>query len=333
MPTLSNIRPKLKEGEHPLETGNYVIGTKAIDEAFEAIIKLIKTRTPGGIFVGRQRYGKTFAIRYLSSLLAEEASITPIVYNIMCKHHDRAISDNRFYEELLLSLRHSFTKSGSAAQKLERIVEYLFEQMSISKNLIILFDDAHRLNEHQYEWLVDIYNELDKLRIKPFFLFFGQPELAYRRNSFLEEGARQIIGRFMSRQYIFHGIQNASDIAICLESFDGENLGTDYPADSGWSYTRYFFKSAYDSGWRFSQLSELIWTVFSSLRKKYGLSLTFEIPMQDLCTTLEYIYLNYFDLYSVPPVINKSIIEQAIYNSGYIESELIFDLPPEKKVK
>jgi len=326
-------RPKLNEGEHPLENGDYLIGTRVIDEAYEAIFRIVKTRSPGGIFVGPQRFGKSYAIKYLSYLLQQVSSIKPAVFCIFCKYHPSAISDGRFYEEILVSLGHAYTKSGTPQDKSKRITEYLYEEVSSSPNktLILFFDDAHRLSRHQYEWLIDIYNELDRLTIKPFFLFFGQPELSHMRNSFIQSHQKQIIGRFMSREHAFHGITNADDISVFLESFDGVHKGTDYPLFSGWCYTRYYFTNAYEEGWRFSALSQLIWEAFSLVRKKYSLTSDFEIPMQYLCTTLEFLYVNYSDLYSVPPVINKETIEQAIYNSGYIESELSFILTKDKQ--
>jgi len=328
-----STRPKLKEGEHPLESGKYLIGTRAIDEAYEVICNLVKTRAPGGIFVGPQRFGKSYAIEYLSSLLHEEPTIGSAVFCIFCKHHNTAISDGRFYEEILGSLNHAYTKKGTPPEKSKRITEYLYEKGSLSphNNLILFFDDAHRLSRHQYEWLIDIYNELDRLKIKPFFLFFGQPELSLMRNSFLSSKQKQIIGRFMSREYAFHGITNADDICVFLESFDGINEGTDYPEFSGWCYTRYYFSNAYEAGWRFSELSQLIWDGFKSVRLKYHLSSDFEVPMAHLCATLEFIFINYSDLYSIPPIINSEVIEQAIYNSGYIEFELSFILVDDKQ--
>lgn len=311
-------------GKHPLETGEYKIGTSAIDFAYEVICNLLKNRSPGGIFVGPQRYGKTCAIEYLIKLLLEEENISAVLHTVKCKHHNRTISDNRYYEELLVSFNHEYAKSGNATDKFKRIIEYLNESVLLAgyKHMIIFFDDAHRLDRHQYEWLIDIYNELIDLKITPLLLFFGQPELAYQRNTLLRGKQKQIIGRFMSHEYIFHGIRNTMDIIVCLETFDGKYPNTDYPKNSGYSFTRYYFPKAYDAGWRFVNLAESIWMGFLSLRKKYLLSTDFEIPMQHLCLTLEYLYINYSDKFSIIPTISDQNIEEAIYQSGYIEFEL-----------
>lgn len=271
---------------------------------------------PGGILYGFQRTGKTYAIKYVHDMIPNEFGENFPVFIFECAYHKTNVSDNTFYQELLTDLNHAFYKQGRAPDKLKRLREYLSEQIDNSGHwqAVLIFDDAHRLYAYQYEWLMDIYNYLDKIQIKPTFLFVGQPELGFLRNSFQGTNKNQIIGRFMVCEQYFHGLTNPDDISTCLKVYDGTEF-------SGDSYTRDFYKNAWDQGWRIEQYSQLIWDSFSKLRVKFSMSEDFEIPMQFFCSVIENLFKKYSDPETTEPIINEKMIIKLIKDSRYIEAE------------
>jgi len=64
-----SIRPNVPIGGHPVETGDYLIDTIAINEIAESIVNWIQLRVPGGIVYGAPRLGKTRAIKYIKNVL------------------------------------------------------------------------------------------------------------------------------------------------------------------------------------------------------------------------------------------------------------------------
>ena len=74
------LRPQNSVNLHPIETGDYLIGTPSTFEFFTIVRKWLDTSQPGGLVFGPPRFGKTRAIRYISRQLQSEfAGTLPIL--------------------------------------------------------------------------------------------------------------------------------------------------------------------------------------------------------------------------------------------------------------
>src|SRR5581483_5242941 len=173
----------------------------------------------------------------------------------------RLPTEATFFEDLLHGVGHAFTK-GKSSIKRSRLVEFLHEYAAQHHSrLVLILDEAQKLHEMQYRWLVDVHNELDNRGVGVTWLLVGQEELAHQRDVFVMAKRMQIVGRFMVHQYTFTGLQSVEDFKQCLECYDDGEL-TEHPPHSGWSFTRYFFPAAFANGWRLASQAATLWEVF-----------------------------------------------------------------------
>ncbi|MNW37248.1 hypothetical protein D3C74_142870 [compost metagenome] len=317
-------RPLVPPNTHPIETGRYFIGTQEVKRMYNHIKQWIENRAPGGIAHGRPRLGKTWAISYMEKELPIDFGEDLPVLKIRCQQNTR-INENSYYEELLTQLGHELPYAGRKPIKSDRLNKFLQEkaERSGSNRIVLFIDDAQRLVPLQYNVLMDIYNYLKECGISMTAILVGQEELKHVRSAFIHAKQGQIVGRFMVHEYKFSGIKTKEELRICLNGYDSLS---EYPEQSGWSYTRYYFPDAYDQGFRLQQCSDELYSTIENERKVKGITKPMEIPMQYLTLTIEYVFKRFG--INGNNVANLSQVHwlDGLKKSGYIENELYNDL-------
>ena len=317
-PSPAYIRPHVPTGSHPVETTRYLLPTPSIDTSYDAVLQWIENRVPGGMIYGKPRLGKTRAIQYLSRLLTEKFGDNFPVIIVPCRDY-KVPSEMTFFEDLLRAAGHTLYKIGRAAAKRDRLIEYLSEkvELSLQNRLVLFLDEAQKLHEQHYKWLIDIHNELDARDISTIVLLVGQEELLHQYSAFQQTQQTQIIGRFMVHQRRFHGLKSERQIKKCLKAYDQ----AEYPEGSGWSFTRYFYPAVFKSGFRVASYAASLWEAFRLIKDAYGLPGQREIPMQYFCRTTEFVLRRYGSHKEVLREISVGMWEEAIRASGYIDAE------------
>jgi hypothetical protein len=316
-----NQRPIIPLGTHPIETGQYLIPTNPVLKMFNEVCRWINYRISGGIIYGRPRLGKTRAIEFLLHALPQQYGNSFPVFHIKSLHSKMA-NEGAFFETLLKDVGHGFPFSGKPGIKRDRLCKFLWERgdMSKHKRIVMFIDEAQCLHDLQYGWLMDIFNELDKARISMTIILVGQEQLVHQRSAYMRSHQEQIIGRFMVQEHRFKGIKTVDDLRVCLKCFDEVS---EYPVNSDWSFTRYYFPEAFACGDRLGYFAEDIFDLFSSFHREAKISSTIEIPMQYLMITIEFA-LREYGVGGMEHVrwLNKQLWKNAIRNSGYINAEL-----------
>lgn len=309
------IRPRVTVGTHPIETGRYVIATPAICLLHDTVRQWIAHRAPGGMIYGKQRFGKTRSIKYLMDQLPEDFNSLPI-FSLSARDY-RLPSEGTFFEDLLRAVGHAFT-SGKTAVKRDRLVEYLHERAAEKRRnrLVLFIDEAQKLHEMHYRWLVDLHNELDGRGVTTTWLLVGQEELVHQREVFVTSKKMQIIGRFMVHHFRFSGLDSAETFQQSLNCYDDCEL-TEHPVGTGWSFTRYYFLAAFDDGWRLAAQAEILWEVFNKVHVEQKLPGKAEVPMQYFAGTVEYALRTFASLKDDPGTISAAMWKEAILSSGY----------------
>lgn len=315
---MGNI-PIINKNEHPVETGNYYLPTNAIIELYAVVHRWISNRAPGGIVYGRPRLGKTRAISCLEVYLKNEFGENLPIFRMYCSHHKP--NENRFYTDLLRDIGHSGYNIGKAEAKKDRLIKYFIEraESSGSHRIILFIDDAQMLYEQDYNWLMDIYNQLDRYGISMTVILVGQKELLHQKSAFISAGKMQIIGRFMVHEYKFSGVKNIADLTTCLSGYDETS---EFPTNSGYSYTRYFFSDAYDEGHRFKKDVQMIFSKFQKLRKDAQIRGELEIPMQYITLSVDNCMKNFGRNGKGVYWPSAMEWEESIISSGYVEAEI-----------
>lgn len=179
-------------------------------------------------------------------------------------------------------------------------------EKSKQRRIILVMEEAHRLTEFHYNWLMDIYNELDREKVSMSVISVGQEELLARRTFFLEDKKwNPIYGRYK----------------LALTCYDSPEISA-YPENSGCSYTDYFFPDAFHLGERLAKEAKNLYQIFTDVRKEYGLSTDFEIPMEYFAFTVENALKKNGVHGDQCDWINKNQWREAIRSSGYVESEI-----------
>ncbi|SDU28960.1 AAA domain-containing protein [Verrucomicrobium sp. GAS474] len=302
---------------HPVETTNYVVTTTEIEKVGNAVLEWAGNRCPGGIVHGPQRTGKSRAIRFLSAALRK---VWPklFVVHFPCKSYQTR-SESAFFSDLLKAAGHSLFDSGNIAKKRDRLTEFLADKaLSAGEDRIVIFaDDAQRLSDTHYEWLMDIQNELQLRNVSLITILVGQPNLLEMRTMFSKSKQKQIVGRFMVHVIDFHGLRSAKDVKRCLKSFDEE---TEHPPGSGRSYPCHYFPAAWKKGWRLSSLSDPLWEAIGEAAREGGIKRVKEVPMQYFCRVIENILRRHGPPSSAEPNITHLMLKDAVNRSGLIDA-------------
>jgi len=314
----------IQHGLHPIENGQYILPTKEVMRLMNTLKQIVINRLPGMIVHGRPRLGKSWAVKFASKHLPDEVGAPVPIFLSSCKQY-RVPNEEKFYLDLLNDFKFPFPAKRKPADMRRQIVNLMLEkgERSVLRRVVLVIDEAQRLAEWQFNCLIDIYNELDRENIGMSVVSVGQEELLSRRSFFLEQKKAQIIGRFMTHEHHFHGIQTKEDIALCLHCYDEIS---EFPDNSGWSYTRYFFPEAYQEGSRLEHFTQDLYNLFIEIRREYGLAKDFEIPMEYFAYTVE----NALKIYGANGKQSKWLtlnqLKEAIKISGYIESEIYMAL-------
>ena len=294
-----------------------MVRTPEIFDLFDSLNEWIDNRCPGAIVHGMQRAGKSRAVRYMRQALA---SSLPNLYtfHFPCNTY-RLPSEGAFFSDLLKAAGHAIWATGSPGLKRHRLIEFLAEKAVFSGEGRIVFfaDDAQRLREIQYNWLMDVHNELQLRNLHLIAILVGQEELLKQRTLFFKEERKQLIGRFMVHERQFHGIRSMRELHQCLKAYDET---TEYPAGSGRSFTSHFFPEAWKRGWRLCKESEMIWGAIREGAAEVGLATIKEVPMQYVCRIIENILKYYGPLSSSSSNLTPANFKDAVVRSGLIDS-------------
>jgi hypothetical protein len=190
-----------------------------------------------------------------------------------------------------------------------------------SRQVFILFmDEAQRLQQQHFDWIKDIYNDLRLKGVILLPILVGQQQLLDQKKAFLRAGVEgeAIVNRFMLYEHPFRGIREKEDFATCLGFFDS----TPYPANSSWTFTKFFVPQAYANGFRLAHVKDILWDAFCDAYQELKLKSKMEIPMQYFSKTIEIILRDSVDLDQPAYTITKEFSLRSIRESWFLAATL-----------
>ena len=305
----------ISSNNHPIETGRYIISTNQITNGQALISNWIKMRIPGAIIYGKQRMGKTKLINYAQHIL--NSNPENVIPNYHIKWTNHSSKENTFFELMLDAVNHSIPFEGRPIEKRRRLSNYLLSVVEKSnQNKIIFFiDDAHRLKKQDYEWLMDIYNDLESFGISLISFLVAQEEILYILQDLKRKKAMQIIGRFMTDDYRFTGFIEQKDFEDLLDEYDQY---TEFPVNSNITFTQHYFKEQYAKGFRLKNYLPQFFIAMNHIQSNHGIVEFKEIPAMYVIRTIENILIDYGNFGEKVSEITVQHWITAIENSGYI---------------
>ncbi|WP_031358324.1 ATP-binding protein [Caballeronia sordidicola] len=301
---------------HPLVTGNYRLATPAIEGFYQLVTRCLRYRIMGALIYGPSRVGKTRAIEYVRLLLAREyPKIT--TYHAQCEHKPRH-AEGPFFATLLEAVGDTCPNAGTTSTKRTRLSLRIREAAArAGSGTVILFcDEAQRLNDHEYEWLRDVHDALDRQQIKLFTFLVGQEELLAQKTALQVAHKTQIVARLMVEELAFSGIRNAEDVATCLNGYDQ----TAYPERTPWSFTRFYVPQSFDAGYRLTSDATVLWQAFEDAHHKASLPGILDLPMESFARAVE-IVLKDSELRDAPGYCpDAALWTHSVRHCGYVQS-------------
>lgn len=269
--------------EHPLRRRTYRVPTPSI-AAFRTLIdECLFLYISGALIHGRPRMGKSYAIEFVRRDL-EQRFPKLSVYKMRCTR-SQAPSENSFFATLLNAVKHPAQSSASKPALRGRLVHKL-RQVADQRGddrVVLFIDEAQNLREIEYEWLRDVHDELENHELRLFTFLVGQTQLLAQKSVLQAQDKDQIVARFMVEELAFKGIASSGECSAVMAAYDhGE-----YPAESGWNYTRFYVPQAYNAGLRLGESGARLWTAFENAHITARLEGPVEIPMKYFTSAIE----------------------------------------------
>jgi len=266
---------------------------------------------PGGVFWGHPRMGKTQAIRYLIDN-APRLLGAPIPVTLLSTFEGSASSstENRFYAAMLAALGYGSPNAGVTAVKRQRTIDFMIDRVqSAQEHRYLLFiDEAQWMSISQFRALMDLHNQMKIRDIRLVAVLVGQPELLDLKLNLKQANQNHLLGRFMTAVHRFEGVVGQSDFVRLCRGYD---LHSEWPEDSGISFTQYFVPKAWAAGWRLEKHAVAVWTVIADFRRRDNPPATGELPMQALAALLRWLLKTLHDRDAADLALEEPTIEEA----------------------
>jgi len=306
---------------HPMYTDQMVLPTSELEKLSNEMDCWLNELSTGGCIWGNQRTGKTMAIRFLTKHLPKliGADIPTAMVSIW-ETKKGTTTENRFFMELLRALKHEYPKTGTAADKRIRLINLIedYVRRNNEHRFLLFLDEAQFLNDSQLRNLMDLHNQLKLIDIRLITVLVGQPELRHKRTLLLRSGKNHIVSRFFCNEYHFSGPTTEADLTAILKHIDTK---TEWPINSGISYTEHFVPKAYANSWRLEHQSSRIWTQIKSVMMERGIEDRGELPMQAIIALIRSL-LRYAQLQdSDDLILSDKLIRQRIKKVAIVNIE------------
>ena len=271
---------------HPVFRDSFVLPSRPVEEFVNVLITWLENLLPGGVIWGFMRMGKTQAVRYvMRNIQVLVGARIPCYLMSAWDTTMQPATENRVFQELLYAVGYQMPETGKASIKRRRLIDFLIQQAkSVGEHRVLLFvDEAQWLNTRQFRVLMDIHNQLKLSDVRLVVILVGQPELVELKSSLRNAGQGHLLGRFMTGVHHFEGITSEADLTRLTWAMDA---GSEYPADSGISFTQFFVPIAFEHGFRLEKSAHSIWSTIAALCDKQGFARIDELPMQGVIALL-----------------------------------------------
>ncbi|MBB1087684.1 ATP-binding protein [Lysobacter sp. SG-8] len=295
---------------HPVELDDYVIPTNALEAFVNVCVGWINSNLVGALVPGLQRIGKSLAIEYFVANYRRWLGKSVGVVSAEVLSHKGGISEGAFWGDLLRSMKRP-TKKRSPEDRRDLFVGRLVEAAARTekRKVIIFIDEAQLLDDSLFKLLIGVHNELWRIyRIKCVWILVGQPELETVASTFIAEGKRQVVGRFMADTYVFQPLTSITDFKAALECYD---LNLCYPV-GGPSFTEHFAPTAWEAGYRLASDADMIYGRITQARTDNGLPEEQGMTMQGFTTLMNWILINSLPTLKPGDKLDSKVVDEAI---------------------
>lgn len=256
METLHGLQ--VPAGRFPTSKRDYELVTPMMED-FLAIASLEIERMATGIAIyGPSRIGKSRAIEYVLSKIRSKYPSVTCVDAVMVDRKTR--SDSRFFKGLAADMKLNIPLIGDGDDLRTSIIRHLLVRCAEAHDprVLIFLDEAQRMKPHEYSYLIDLTNHLEKYGMSPTVILVGQPELLDSRDELVRLRRMDAIGRFLENPLAFSAVSNFDDFEKILRQFD-DPASMQFPLGSRSCITAAYVSNLYGRGFRLSDSVKPFW--------------------------------------------------------------------------
>lgn len=267
---------------HPVCEQQYRLQTPVQERVYALVRERVWARRTGIYFHGAPRLGKSTCAEEVQALLNEE--FERIYVLLVSVRGSLRHSECHMFQQILEASKHKLHTRKTphvlfVNAKTDIVMQVRRRQGS---QFVLILDEMHLLNDYDLQKLLTLHNALAIENVKMTTVSFAQPEILHKVTGLLTKGQRQIIARFLSEPVSFEGCSSAAELKTLLKGYDEHS---EFPENSGWSYTKFFLPEAFENGFRISNFSGEIWEELIKVSVDVGPGL----PMEHVCNTIEYL--------------------------------------------
>lgn len=270
---------------HPIKEREYLLPTPMMRRAYSIIRERVWARRTGAVFYASPRMGKSRCVMAIKDMITEEFKQTYVTL-LSARRSTRSTGAHMF--RLILEAEHHALSARANEDVLFENAKNDIRLKTKTKGggqFVLLIDEAQLLNDTDLLQLACLHNALELHKIRMTTISFAQPEILHRRTALMASNDRQIIARFLSEPLKFDGCVSRVELARILRSYD---IDSEFPEESGWSYTRFFLPEAFAAGFRLEKYAGRLW---KSLNEAAGTASGGMLPMEHTCIAIENLLL------------------------------------------
>lgn len=271
--------------QHPILEKNYRIPTPVLLRTYALIRERVWMKRTGIYLFAKPRMGKTTCAEEVHSLLLVEFPKLHVI-KVDARRTLRP-SESHMFRLLLEAVDHALSYRVSPTVLFQNVKADIQVKLAArgGTHFVLIIDEMDRLSDVDLEQLLAINNALRREKISMTTIAFAQPEIKDKVTGLMTRGQHQLLARFLAEPIPFEGCSSARDLHEILNSYD---VASEYPENSGISYTNFFVPQAFQTGFRLTDCSSRIWKVlFNSL----GSHTHNGVPMEHVCLTIEHLLL------------------------------------------
>lgn len=251
--------------QHPVVQQEYAIFTPPIAEMANTLGDWIDQQKPGGYIYGPSRFGKSRGIKWhVRSILGERFGAN-IPLHFWTRPPDSQISENEFWQDLLVATGHRYAKNRSTRGDRRRVLqEFLISSAKISGGnyVVLLIDEAHAMTVREWTWMLGLHNALDWDGYRLSVFSVASHQMGYQYQLLARADYAHVAARFLVAHWPFPGLASEDEIEFVLQGYD---TVSEWPRGSGVSYLAHFAPAAFARGERLATCASKVWRVLDAL--------------------------------------------------------------------
>lgn len=283
------MRAKLPEHvprDHPVVTQQYAVYTPAIAQMVTQVSNWIDQQRSGYIW-GFSRYGKTRGVQYyLATKLGQRfgGHLPLLIYDRPEFGHPPTAG--QFWEAILRAGGHRYASTRTSPDHRLHLVVEMFKSLakrSEGNFVVLLIDEAQSMTVPEWRYLVALQNHLDFSGIRLSVISIGSHQMGYVYDQIAIIGDTHCAARFLIGNARFPGIRSIEELQYVLFGYDEDS---EWPEQSGVSYTQALAPDLFVHGFRLSAHAEEFWKALDDLLPD-GYHGLLEFPMLHIAHTVE----------------------------------------------